>query len=370
VRIGLILPGFSASETDWAIPVQLNLVRALAADHRVRVVALRYPHARQPYDVFGAEVFPLGVGQIRGLGRLRLWTDALRLLRRLHRVEPFDVLHAMWTDESGLLAAWAGRLLGVPVVVSVAGGELARLEDIGYGLQRSAFSRWMVGQALHGADRVIVYSGYAQRLVKTAGYRVPAGRLRMVPLGVDPAVFCPGDTPRAARRLLHVGSLVPVKDQATLLRAVARLPGDVTLDIAGEGPLWTELLALADDLGIAKRVHFLGTVDHLALPDLYRQATLHVFSSRHEALLMALLEAAACGLPSVGTAVGLLPDRTDLGSAVPVGDADALARAILSLLDDPARRASLGRAAHRAVLDRYTVEHAAAALAALYAELA
>ena len=129
-------------------------------------------------------------------------------------------------------------------------------------------------------------------------------------------------------------------------------------------------MALAAELGLGERVRFLGGVDQPALAEHYRRAALHVFASRHEALLMTLLEAAACGLPTVGTAVGLLPDRPELGIAVPVGDADALAEAILGLLDDPARRAALGRAAHRAVQKSYTIDRTAAALAALYAEVA
>ena len=198
MQIGLILPGFSANESDWAIPVQLALVQALAREHGVRMVALRYPPARQPYDVFGAAVYPLGAGQTRGLGRLRLWGEALRLLRRLHREAPFDVLHAMWADELGLLATWAGRWLGVPALVSVAGGELVGLDEIGYGLQRGRFSRWVVGQGLHGAARVIVYSRHARRLIAAAGYAVPEDRLRTLPLGVDPAVFF-RTRPRARR---------------------------------------------------------------------------------------------------------------------------------------------------------------------------
>src|SRR5690606_30167599 len=123
----------------------------------------------------GSAVHPLGAGSyVRGGRRLKLWWDALRLVERLHRQQPFDVLHAMWADETGLLAAWAGRLLGIPIIVSILGGELVGLRDIDYGLQRSRFSRWVVGQALHGANRVIVPSGYVQTLLNASGYHVPA----------------------------------------------------------------------------------------------------------------------------------------------------------------------------------------------------
>ncbi len=142
MKIGLLLPGFSSRSDDWAIPVQQNLVRELTSHDDVRVIALRYPHHRTPYSLEGASIYPLGAGQVRGVGRLRLWWQALRLIRKLHRQQPFDVLHAMWADETGLVAAWAGRQLGIPVVVSILGGELVGFREITYGLQRSRFSRW------------------------------------------------------------------------------------------------------------------------------------------------------------------------------------------------------------------------------------
>ena len=68
MHVGIILPGFSSDEQDWAIPVQLNLVRAMAAIEDVRVLALRYPFRREKYTIFGATVYSLGAGQVRGAG--------------------------------------------------------------------------------------------------------------------------------------------------------------------------------------------------------------------------------------------------------------------------------------------------------------
>lgn len=372
MNIGILLPGFSSDEHDWAIPVQLNLVREMARMDDVRVLALRYPHRRDCYPIFGATGYSLGVGQVRGFRRLALWWDALRTLRRLHHEKPFDVLHAMWADETGLIAAWAGRCLRVPVVVSIAGGELARLDDIGYGLQRSAFSRWIVGQALHRADRVIAACSYIQGLLRESGYNLPAEKIRTIALGVDTGVFHPlsvsGERERSFR-LIHVASLVGVKDQATLLRAMARLDEDVSLDILGVGPEQPRLEALAKTSGITHRVNFLGGVDHLDLPAHYQQAALNVLSSRHEGLGMVTLEAAACGVPTVSTAVGLLPDHPSLGVAVPIGDDAALATAIADLLADEPRRAALAQSAYQTVQNQFTIQHTVEQVRALYQEL-
>ncbi len=371
MRIGIILPGFSSDENDWAIPVQLNLVREMATHDEVRVLTLRYPHRRDCYTIFGATVHSLGVGQVRGIGRLRLWADAFLTLRRLHREHPFDVLHAMWADETGLIAAWAGRWLGIPVVVSIAGGELVGFDDLNYGLQRSAFSRWIVGQALNGADRVVAACTYARNLIPKAGYNIPTHKIRTITLGVDTNIFTPPNPnhPQTETKLIHAASLVGIKDQPTLLQALAHLEPNVTLDIIGTGPEEKHLRVLATELGISQRVNFLGKIDHLDLPAHYQQATLNILCSRHEGLGMVTLEAAACGIPTVGTAVGLLPDYPNLGISVPVGDDTALASAISDLLTDKQKRIELGQSARKLVEGKFTVAETARQFRELYAEL-
>lgn len=376
MRVALIVPGFSADEDDWCIPALRDLVGALARTDDVTVLTLRYPHRAGRYAAFGARVIALGGATRRGASSLGLWRRALAALRAEHRRRPFDLLHAFWATESGLLATLGGRLLGAPAVVSLAGGELTGLRDIGYGDQLATIQRLKVGLALRGADVVTGGSAYLiERAAPRLGRR-PPGRLRRIPLGVDTGRFRPGpgavgdDCPA----LIHVASLVPVKDQAMLLLAVALVRHGgvpVRLRIAGEGPLEHDLRGLADALGIGEAVEFLGAVPHDRLPDLYRSGTLFVLSSRHEAQGMAVLEAAACGLPVVGTAAGVIPEfAPGAAVAVPGGDAGALAAAIGALLSDPARRAALGRAGRARVATDYSLERATAQFRELYAGLA
>jgi glycosyltransferase involved in cell wall biosynthesis len=370
MRVGIILPGFSSDEQDWAIPVQLNLVREMAAVEDVRVLALRYPYRRDSYNIFGATVYSLGVGQVRGFQRLKLWLDALLTLRQLHHEQPFDVLHAMWADETGLIAAWAGKWLSIPVVVSIAGGELVGFDDLDYGLQRSLFSRWIVGQSLRGADRIIVACSYVQRLISSAGYDNLRRKIHSITLGIDEAVFKPPDNPQPAEnKLINAASLIGVKDQITLLRAMAHLSEDVTLDIIGTGSDETRLRALAAELGITHRIQFLGKVAHLDLPAYYQRATLNILCSRHEGLGMVTLEAAACGIPTVGTAVGLLPDYPSLGVSVPVRDDLALANAIHELLTNKEKRLALGFSAKSLVHNRFTIQETVRLLRDQYRQL-
>jgi glycosyltransferase involved in cell wall biosynthesis len=356
MHIGYLLPGFSAHADDWAIPVQQGLVRELAKADQVTVIALRYPHTRQPYILAGARVVPLGwTAQARGVHRLRLWRDALRTLERLHLETPFDVLHATWADETGLIAARAGRRLGVRSVVSAVGGEAVALRDVGYGLQRSAFSRWIVRQALT-ADCVLAASPYLAR--QLAGFT--ARPVEVAPLGVVVNAFTPGSA-REPGLIVSAGSLIPVKDHATLLRALARLP-EARLELAGDGSERARLEELAAALGIAGRVRLVGAVGYRDMPTLFQRAAVHALPSLHEGQGMVTLEAAACGVPTAGSAVGLLADDSELGRAVPPGDDAALAEALRALLADP----EAGLHARARVLEAYSIEETARRLRTVY----
>jgi hypothetical protein len=99
MRIALITPGFSASASDWCIPVLLDHVRELAREHEVHVFALRYPHRRERYEVYGATVHPCGGADARGLDRGPLLARAYRAIRAEARRRPFDLYHAFWADE-------------------------------------------------------------------------------------------------------------------------------------------------------------------------------------------------------------------------------------------------------------------------------
>jgi glycosyltransferase involved in cell wall biosynthesis len=365
VKIALILPGFSAHEQDWCIPVLLDYVRALSREDEVHVITLRWPERRARYRVFGADVRALDGRPRMGARVVGLWARAVRAIAAEHRRRPFDVLHAFWADEPGWVAALAGAWLRRPVLLSLAGGELVGLPDIGYGLQllpgRRALVRWLI-------QRAALVTGGSDYLLALARAQLAPGeqhRLRRAPLGVDMERFhaCEPAASNGTAIGVNVGALYPVKDHALLLRAAARL-AHVTVRIAGQGPLLAPLQALAAELGLAHRVEFLGPVDHGALADLYAASDVFVQTSRHEAQGMALLEAAACGVPVVGTPVGVLPE---LGQ--PAADAATLATALDELLADAPRRKALWRAAQASVAEEFSLNVAVARFRDLYAEV-
>jgi glycosyltransferase involved in cell wall biosynthesis len=257
------------------------------------------------------------------------------------------VLHAFWATESGLLAALAGRVVGRPSLVSLAGGELVGFRDIGYGDQLAPAQRLKVTASLRLARAVTGGSRYQLGLAQR--HVLPSRRVRLVrvPLGVDLRLFTPAAAAAHEPRLVHAGALTPVKDQAALLHAFAELRRrvrEVRLDIAGHGPLRDRLQRLAAQLGVSDDVVFRGEVAHDGLPDVYAAATAFVLSSRHEAQGMVALEAAACCRPVVGTRVGVLPElEPSAGATAAVGDAVGLADQLAAVLEDAPRKGSAAR---------------------------
>jgi glycosyltransferase involved in cell wall biosynthesis len=105
------------------------------------------------------------------------------------------------------------------------------------------------------------------------------------------------------------------------------------------------------------------------MPDYYQRAALHVMTSLNEVVPMSTLEAAACGLPTVSTAVGILPDYPTMGVTVPMNDDAALAGAIAELLADDQRRAILGQSAYVTARDFFCIERTVEQYQVLYEQL-
>ncbi len=348
MRLALLTPGFSADEDDECIPAILDLVRTLAQHDDVQVFALRYPHRRQNYQVYGATVHPLGAGQVRGFGRLPLWGRALLQLRQAAQAQRFDVLHALWAHEPGFLAALAGQWTQTPVLVSLLGGELADLPEIDYGGGRSRVNSWLVQRALRQASWVTVGSHWLRQQVLPDLVRAGCApeRLEVLPLGVaterfhPQAAANPGPDLDGRPKLLQVAALTSVKDVATALRALPQIAvrwPDVHLHLVGEGELRQSLEQLAHELGVAARVTFHGAIAHHQLPAWYARADLALVSSRFESQGMVILEAMACGCPVVGTTVGLLPELVPAPWLAPPANPSALAYAVLQALEPVGR---------------------------------
>lgn len=188
---------------------------------------------------------------------------------------------------------------------------------------------------------------------------LPDDRIRVITNGIDLVAFDarpfrPPSIPESpVPRLLNVGRLTVQKGQEMLLRVARRLKDEgvgFQLLIAGEGELRDELVARARELDVQDRVEFLGFVEDVT--SLLREADVFVFTSLWEGMSNALLEAAAAAKPivtvdSTSNAEAVVDGET--GFVVPLGDADAFAGRVRTLVEDPELRDRMGAAARRFV---------------------
>ena len=200
---------------------------------------------------------------------------------------------------------------------------------------------------------------------------VPRERIAVIYPGVDARWYCPdAAVPRAPTpTFLYVGRLKRYKGVEIALRALAHARterGDLTLDIAGQGDDRARLERVARELGVAGAVRFLGFVSEEEKRRLLRQAWAVVFPSPKEGWGISNVEAAACGTPALASDSPGLRESVrhgETGYLIPHGDWRRMALALLSLANDPALVARLGRGA-RAFAEGLSWDEAARATTA------
>jgi glycosyltransferase involved in cell wall biosynthesis len=301
-------------------------------------------------------------------------------LAQAWRRERPDVVHAhFWM--SGRAALAAARPFDLPVVQTFhALGSVKRREQGPHDTSPRCRVAQEAAIAARADSIVATCTDETRELIAMGA---DPARIAVVPCGVDLDVFTP-DGPAAPRRtgrhrLVAVGRLVPRKGLADAICALAALP-DTELVVAGGPPARSlgrdpevrRLVNLARRCGVGDQVRFSGRMDPRGVAGLLRSADALVAVPWYEPFGMVALEAMACGVPVVASAVGGLLDTVVdgvTGVHVPPRDAAALAAALRRLLDDPDRRAVMGRAGRVRAQERYAWPEVAAQVHDVYQHL-
>jgi phosphatidylinositol alpha-1,6-mannosyltransferase len=263
-----------------------------------------------------------------------------------------------------------------PVVAVAHGSEVLPVGAAGRQLTRASFGR---------AEAVVCVSEFTRRRLHVLGAASTA--VTVIPNGADDETFAPAtaDRTRAFRSrigvgdaplLLTVGSVEERKGQDVVVRSLPQLAGrwDVHYAVAGPDIESGLLAALADHLGVAERVHLLGTLSSADLVHAYRACDVFVLTSRStasghvEGFGIVAVEAALCGCAAVVTDGSGLVETVEPGTtALVVGEDDpaGVADAVDALLAAPDRRRAMGAAARRRALAGQTWTHVAARYDAL-----
>ena len=319
---------------------------------------------------------PAGVGRwtrrLAWLGHAAVLAASVAALVRRYRIPAVCVCD----DETvGWLVPVARFALGRVAAIYCHGDDLVEIDPARIRSRARRFRQ---------ADVVFAASRFARdRLV--AAYGVPAGRIVLLPNGVDAARFAPRPPPQALlaryglhgrRVILAPSRLVPRKGFDRLIAAMPTIltqhPDAVCL-VVGDGPQRAALAALAGRHGVAAQVRFAGPVAPADMPDHYALAALVALPNRAmpgeaDGVPLVLLEANAAGKPVIGGSAGGTPEWVTHGQNGLLVDGDdpaAIAAAICRVLADPALRAALARGGLAAAQAAAWPERAAAMLAAL-----
>ena len=305
-----------------------------------------------------------------------------QVMRHLRGEYPADVVHANYFL-SGIVAHRIKHEMNIPFVVTF--HTLAKVKAEG-GDFESEWRHQAEADIINCADAICVNCTEEENQFLRL-YGRPKGRLEIVAPGVEHAFFAPGDQ-RGARRalglgaetpvLLFVGRIQPLKGPDVAVQALAALHRpDARLLIVGgasgqEGSAEVaHLHALIDELGVRDQVQFVPPQAHHLLSTYYRAADAVLVPSRSESFGLVALEASACGVPVVASAVGgllTLVDHGETGYLVPDRDPEVFAHYLREIIEHPSHAEALGkRAAARAT--RYTWSFAAARLRRLFQDL-
>ena len=279
--------------------------------------------------------------------------------------DPPDVVHAQcWM--SGIASQLVTRRLGLPAVQTFQGLGMASEDQLRMEATVAKSANWVAATCTDDVFRLMQLGR-------------PRGSISVIPCGVDGDLFAPQgprDAKSAKYRIVSVGKLLPRKGFDEIIRAMPKIPNAELVIVGGAespdldaDPEAKRLRGLADELGVARRVHLHGSVARDELPALLRSADVVACNPWRETSGTVALEAMACGVPVVASAVGALLDTVvhDVtGRLVPPRDPAKMAYAINVLLHDSFRRESLGAAGRDRARARYNWDRIAVDMLRIY----
>ena len=346
--------------------------------HRLLATGRRFFYGRPVLDAFRILNFGelvttrLGMYSVMGAFSIR----AFEQVRELHKERPFDVVHDNQVLGYGTLLI---KLLGLRVVATVhhpldvdRANRIREANSLGEQVRAAMFYPFFMQRIVsRSVDQLVAVSPTAARSVARA-FGLQPGKVAVVWNGVDTSTFrrLP-DVERESGRILFVGdSEDRNKGFSYLLSALHQLGPFAPVRVVVVQRSWSKKAPeMARELGLEGKLTFIDSLSIEELVREYNRAELLVSPSLYEGFGLPAAEAQACGTPVVATSVGAFPDIVEdgeTGKIVPPGEAEPLAHAIRTLLDDDTLRDSMGEAGERRIRDRFGWRRTAEQMVELY----
>jgi glycosyltransferase involved in cell wall biosynthesis len=354
MKIALLTEKFPPDPGGLAVSVERLAGLLAGSGHTVHVFAPAHP-TRQRDNLILHQINP----NKHAKDTLAEWFETIL---RVHASQEFDLLHGYFLPQAGFLAAYAGRYLGIPSVVSARGNDL----------DRAIFDGQKAAHIFYALQNASMITTNATELLRKCQALAPAREAILIPNGVAADRFTPGPASPELRHSLGLGNdpvigfsgeLRAKKGLNALLLAFRELtqrhPASLLLVGGARQGSDAETLQVFEKQNPDLRICTVAQVALEKMPEYYRLMDMLVSPSLHDGLPNAVLEAMSCGLPVVGTYAGGLPDAIvdgESGLLAPPGNVKALASAMENLLTEPGLRKRLGEQARIRVQEKFTLQ--------------
>jgi glycosyltransferase involved in cell wall biosynthesis len=320
--------------------------------HSVTIVTMGFNDLPRYEKTEGCAIYRVACGRQKRemsspLEGLRWTRAAWPLLEQLHAKDSFDATHAHFIMPAGILAARMQRTHQVPFLVTAHGSDVP-----GYNRERLKLAHWLARpwwrRICKAADHVVCPSHSIRQLL---AHSTPA-RTSVCPYGFDASRFRPGDK---GKHILLCSRLVARKGFQYFLQGIRDLElPDWNVDLVGDGPLFSQLEALARHCRMPVAMHGWLNNEHPLLDQLYARAMIYVMPSEWENFPVALQEGMSAGCAVITCDVSGNPEVVgDTGLLVPPRSPAHLRHAVLELTREPARCLHMGQRARERVLSEF-----------------
>ena len=349
-----------------------HLACALSAKgHKVHVIYSKYLHEQFELDV------PYHIHWVRHYDfatiNLNIFSFS-NVLGPLAEKEKFDVIHGNAEE-----AYWSGKIAKRNKSTYVFTSHTPNIPITGMlkGMMRpirflKSLNTYFLRQGIIEADQVVAFSHFSRGLIMKGINNTFANKIKVISPGVESSWFEVERKPSSSTELLFWGRIEEEKGLREFfhaLKTVSKMVKDVSLTIVGEGNRLREYKSLVADLSLTDRVRFTGWLCSTEIQNLTARSSLGIFPSRVESFGLSVVEAMAAGLPVIAASGGAVPENIEqgvTGTLVPVNDADALARAIIFILENVQHAESMAKAAKMVVQEKFTWDKAANKMIDLY----
>lgn len=286
-HILIITPGFARNEQDDCIPAFQDFIDEWSSFPRqfhLTIVATQYPEKGR-YMYNGIDVFAIGGKNKRGLSKIRTWSKALSIVRKVHKAKPIDLIHSLWLREAALLGDKFSGFYRIPHMCTLMGQD-ARADNT-YWRQVSP-------------DMLVTLSEYQKGFLEgRENVQIPWSPRRVVQ-----------NSEEKGYDIVGVGSLIQVKNWRRFIDIASCVNGKPRVAIIGGGVLESELKAYADDKNVS--IEFTGEIERNRVLGIMRNSKVLLHTADYESYCMAMVEASMQGCHVFSTSVGIAPELDEI----------------------------------------------------------